>query len=87
MFFGSINPLPPSVAFLYLLKTSENLFSDVLKGYRKVTPGLKNWVKEINRLISQTFTIEKNWRLQNFDFLGKNIGRTSGYHYCRTSVN
>ena len=34
------NPLQPRVAFLYPLKTSENLcFSDVFKRYRKATPG------------------------------------------------
>ena len=34
------NPLQPSVAFLYYLKTSENLkFSDVFGGYRKATRG------------------------------------------------
>ena len=35
-----INPLQPSVAFLYPLKISENLwFSDVFRGYRKATLG------------------------------------------------
>ena len=33
------NPLQPGVAFLYPLKTSENLkVSDVFRGYRKATP-------------------------------------------------
>ena len=36
----SLNPLLPSVPFLYLLKTSEKLwFSDVFRGYKKGTPG------------------------------------------------
>ena len=35
-----LSPLQPGVAFLYSLKTSENLrFSDVFRGYRKATPG------------------------------------------------
>ena len=35
--FHSLNP---GVAFLYPLKTSENLkFSDVFRGHRKLTPG------------------------------------------------
>ena len=33
----SINPLQPSFAFLYPLKTFR--FSDVFRGYRKATPG------------------------------------------------
>ena len=34
------NPYSPNVTFLYPLKTSENLrFSDVFRGYRKVTLG------------------------------------------------
>ena len=36
-------------------------------------------IKEINRLISkcQTFTIERKWRSQNFDFLPKKVWRNA----------
>ena len=35
----SFNPYSPNVTFLYPLKTSENLFSDIFRGYRNVTLG------------------------------------------------
>ena len=42
----AINPLHPGVAFLYPLKTSENLrFSDVFRGYRKATPDCNGLIK------------------------------------------
>ena len=35
LIYGSLNSLQPGVAFLYPLNTSENLKSDVFRGYRK----------------------------------------------------
>ena len=45
-----------------------------------VFSGCSSSIKEINRLIwkeCQTFTIEKNWRSQNFAFLEEKIWRNA----------
>ena len=43
---NTVNPLQFSVAFLYSLKTSENL-KDVFRGYRKATPGCNGLIVSI----------------------------------------
>ena len=43
-----INPLQPSVAFLYPLKTLENLqVSEVFREYRKATPGCNGFIYQL----------------------------------------
>ena len=59
----AFNPLQPSVAFLYPLKTSEDLkvfwcfqgarFSDVFRGYRKATPGCNGLIRSISKILSK----------------------------------
>ena len=57
-----LNPFQSSVAFLYPLKTSENLrFSDVSRGYRKATSGCNGLNKNNAHfwLLFQSYEITK----------------------------
>ena len=55
-----INPLQPGVAFLYPLKTSENLkFCGIIRGYRKTIPGCNG----LNKQCQKDHRVNREWWL------------------------